>query len=152
MHPNDTMPENHKRPPHPLEAPAGYFEQFNSRLAARLPVQPVRRSKHRYWAVVAAAAALAIPTLYWVDKAPLVQTVAPALVLDTTAPASGLRLDDETLANYLQEGNATDPPADATVGREAALPVSNASLLSEEDLLRAGLLRAEEFETFDPML
>jgi hypothetical protein len=65
---------------------------------------------------------------------------------------AGLRLDDETLATYLQqEANPAVQTETSTVG-QSAVPVTNASLLSDEDLLRAGLLRAEEFETFDPML
>jgi hypothetical protein len=149
MHPNNIMPEDYQHNQDPLQAPEGYFDQFNSRLAARLPL---KKRNNWYWVASAAAAVLAIPVLYWMNTAP--QPVQPAAtVLRDTAPLhAGLRLDDETLATYLQqEANPAVQTETSTVG-QSAVPVTNASLLSDEDLLRAGLLRAEEFETFDPML
>ena len=74
-------------------------------------------------------------------------------VLPDTAPLpSGLRLDDETLATYLQPDAEQAVQTGTSTVSEPTLTITNASFLSEEDLLRAGLLRAEEFETFDPML
>jgi hypothetical protein len=152
MHPNkNDMPEDHQPYRDPLQAPEGYFAQFNGRLAERLPVQ---KSRSRIWAIAAAAAMMAVPVVYWGLRMPQqsIQQLAKAGDSIMVLP-SDIRLDDETLAAYIQQGQGTTiAPAAATQGQPAAMPVSNASILSEEDLLRAGLLRAEEFETFDPML
>lgn len=149
MHPNNDMPEDYQHKQDPLQAPEGYFDQFNSRLAARLPL---KKRNNWYWVASAAAAVLAIPALYWLNTEP--QPVQPAaIVLTDTAPLpSGLRLDDETLATYLQQAVKPAAQTETSTVSQSAVPITNASLLSEEDLLRAGLLRAEEFENFDPML
>lgn len=149
MHPNNDMPEDYRYEQDPMQAPEGYFDQFNSRLAARLPL---KKRYNWYWVATAAAAVLAIPALYYMHTAP--QPVKPmSTVLPDTAPLpSGLRLDDETLATYLQPGAEQTVQTGTSTVSEPTPTITNASLLSEEDLLRAGLLRAEEFETFDPML
>jgi len=145
------MPEDYQHRQDPLQAPEGYFDQFNSRLAARLPVEK-RNNWHRVTGAATAAAVLAIPALYLMNPAPLpVQTTATVLPDIASLPA-GLRLDDETLASFLRQEPIPTAQAKNTVTIQATVPVGNASLLSEEDLLRAGLLRAEEFETFDPLL
>lgn len=149
MHPNNDMPEDYRYEQDPMQAPEGYFDQFNSRLAARLPL---KKRNNWYWVATAAAAVLAVPALYYMNTA--LQPVKPmATVRPDTAPIpSGLRLDDETLATYLQQDVKTAVQTETSTVSQAPVPITNASLLSEEDLLRAGLLRAEEFETFDPML
>jgi hypothetical protein len=152
MHPtHNDMPEDHQPYRDPLQAPEGYFAEFNGRLAERLPVQ---KSRSRIWAITAAAAMVAVPAVYWGLRTPQ-QPVQPLATVGDSMMAlpSDIRLDDETLAAYIEQGEGTVvAPAAVTQSQPAAIPVSNASILSEEDLLRAGLLRAEEFETFDPML
>jgi hypothetical protein len=150
MHPINNMPDDYKHNQDPMQVPEGYFDQFNNRLAERLPLT---KRNNWYWvASAAAAAALAIPALYWMNTAPQ-PLQSTATVLPDTAPlTAGLRLDDETLATYLQQEANPAVQTETYTIRQPAVPVTNTSLLSEEDLLRAGLLRAEEFETFDPML
>ena len=149
MHPNQHMPEDYKYTQDPVQAPEGYFEQFNSRLAERLPV---KKRRNRYWAISAAAAVLIIPALFLTQETPPAMPPDTSLASDTLPVTPGLRLDDETLASYLQQPLAPATATAAGIENQPEAPVSNASFLTEEDLLRAGLLRAEEFETMDPML
>lgn len=146
------MPDHLNEQKDPLQAPEGYFSAFNERLAERLPVKG-RSFSMTARAAAVAAAVLLIPAIYWLTRP---QTIPPqpiASVVDTTTPlVPDTRLDDESLLAYLQQTAKDTLQSLPVAGSQATAPVRNASLLTEEDLLRAGLLRAEEFETFDPML
>jgi hypothetical protein len=81
----------------PLEEPAGYFDDFASRVRGRIAARPTRRAVPVWtWAAAAAVLLAVVTPLAWRERA--AQSPAPAVMRDQVAPPAAVPVAPESAA------------------------------------------------------